>query len=94
MRRSTPHHQCRPTREDEQRLTVLKYRRDLIKELMGPKCRCGKAKGHGDTFCRGCYYVLPESMRPTLYRRIGEGYEDAYERACTVLDRMATQERS
>jgi hypothetical protein len=62
--------------------------RGLIADLLGTTCRCGATKAHGHTFCGPCYYGLPLSLRRDLYKRIGEGYEEAYERACGVLQRQ------
>lgn len=49
-----------------------------MKELGGVTCRCGREKRRGQTFCHWCYYRLPTHIRKALYRRIGEGYEEAY----------------
>lgn len=59
---------------------------NLIRELAGDKCRCGKAKRPKQTFCRSCYFSLPEPMRAALYDRIGEGYEQAYGNAVAHLE--------
>jgi hypothetical protein len=37
------------------------------------------------TFCRKCYYRLPQSLRTRLYNRFGEGYEEAYAEAVKRL---------
>lgn len=58
---------------------------ELITELMGRTCRCGKLKRSKKTFCQECFYALPKAMQMALYRRIGEGYELAYERAVEWL---------
>ena len=58
----------------------------LVRELEGETCRCGRRKRTGTTFCRPCYYRLPPEGRQCLYRRIGDGYAEAYEWACLVLD--------
>ena len=57
----------------------------LTRELIGTACRCGNLKQPKQTFCRKCYYSLPEEMRRALYQRMGEGYEEAYFRACARL---------
>ena len=57
----------------------------LARELIGTTCRCGNSKQTKQTFCRKCYYSLPPEMRRALYRRMGEGYEEAYYRACGRL---------
>lgn len=64
----------------------------LIKELAGDKCRCGKAKKPQRTFCRQCYFILPQAMRTRLYDRVGEGYELAYRNAVEHLDQQTTEQ--
>ena len=59
--------------------------RELIDELKGVKCRCGKTKIGGRTFCSGCYYSLSTEQRHRLYDLIGQGYEEAYGSACDTL---------
>lgn len=59
--------------------------RELIIELNGELCRCGKTKASGQTFCRRCYFALPRPMRSALYRRVGAGYEAAYAAAANHL---------
>jgi hypothetical protein len=71
---------------DAEHLLVL-FRRELIRELMGVKCRCGEPKQRGFTFCRICYLSLPQGFRNELQKKLGEGYEQAYETACRMLER-------
>lgn len=59
--------------------------RELIAELQGTVCRCGGTKQAGNTFCRGCFYSLPKPLRGALYRRVGQGYEQAYQAAAAAL---------
>ena len=58
---------------------------ELVRELSGTKCRCGRPKQTNKTFCGQCYYKLPEKMRMALYRRLGHGYEEAYDDAVEYL---------
>jgi hypothetical protein len=58
---------------------------ELVRELRGTECRCGRPKGANKTFCQACYYALPEYMRRALYRRVGSGYEEAYSAAVAFL---------
>jgi hypothetical protein len=58
---------------------------DLVRELAGTTCRCGRAKKARMTLCAHCYHLLPPPLRSALYRRIGEGYEEAVEAAVTAL---------
>ena len=59
---------------------------DLFKELIGGSCRCGKSKRPHETFCRSCYWSLGNLQRKDLYKRMGEGYEEAYAAAAAFLD--------
>lgn len=58
---------------------------DLVNELEGTVCPCGGPKASRNTFCRTCYFTLPYDMRQALYRRIGEGYQEAYAAAIAHL---------
>jgi hypothetical protein len=58
---------------------------ELVRELLGQTCQCGKKKQPRNTFCRSCYYALSPQLRRDLYNRIGEGYEEAYDAAIRVL---------
>lgn len=62
----------------------------LIQELYGTICRCGKLKAAKQTFCGPCYFALPLPMRKALYRRVGEGYEQAYAAASEFLETSGT----
>ena len=57
----------------------------LVRELSGTTCRCGRTKKANQTFCSKCYYALPEAMRLALCRRLGSGYEEAYDEAVREL---------
>ena len=59
---------------------------ELVAELAGLRCRCGAVKIPRQTFCRRCYRLLPRSLAKALYKRMGEGYEDAYAAACAHLE--------
>jgi len=59
--------------------------RDLWAELAGRVCACGAEKGVGKSLCLGCYRSLPTDLQQGLYRRMGEGYEQAYEDASRYL---------
>jgi hypothetical protein len=69
-----------------------KSERELLRELAGTTCRCGATKRKGKTFCRRDYYNLPPSCARRLYSPFGAGYEDAYERACRMLDDLTAEE--
>lgn len=57
----------------------------LVQELLGSVCRCGSAKTPRQTFCGSCYRSLSYRLRRPLYKRIGEGYEAAYQEAADFL---------
>ena len=75
-----------PNQDPQQQIELYRLR-ELIRELMGTKCRCGEPKGRGNPFCRPCYLSLTREVRNDLNKPIGEGYEAAYAHACRVLDR-------
>lgn len=56
-----------------------------IRELDSEQCLCERPKWRGRSFCYNCYKSLPPDMQRALYRRIGEGYEEAYETAVKWL---------
>lgn len=60
--------------------------KELINELRGNVCRCTRPKSRGQSFCRGCYFSLPQALRGRLYRLIGAGYEEAYSEAAAIID--------
>ena len=57
-----------------------------MRELGGTTCRCGRAKKARQTFCSRCFFNLAPPLRAALYRRVGEGYEEAYAAAVAALD--------
>ena len=57
-----------------------------VKSLRSSDCpHCDGRKKEGQSFCYGCYKRLPEEMRKALYRRLGAGYEEAFEAAVKWL---------
>ena len=59
--------------------------RQLVEELRGTSCTCGMPKKTHQTFCRACYYTLPQNVRSALYDLVGEGYEESYDAALRLL---------
>lgn len=57
-------------------------------ELESEECFCGRAKKSGKSFCYRCFTELPYEMRRALYKRIGDGYEAAYDAAVDYLDAL------
>lgn len=62
-----------------------------VKELKGDQCQCGRSKGSGKSFCYTCWKLLTPELQKSLYWRIGEGYEEAYEAAVIHLDKVRHQ---
>lgn len=51
-------------------------------------CFCGKKKLPRRSFCPKCFYQIPPDMKTALYKPFGQGYEQAYERALTYLNKF------
>lgn len=64
---------------------MTEHTMDLVRELRGNKCRCGEGKPSGKTFCYNCYHSLPDELKKRLYKRIGQGYEEAHAEAVAIL---------
>lgn len=62
-----------------------KERMHCVDRLQSTTCDCGRPKQRKMSFCRVCFWSLPQDMRRALYRKIGEGYEAAYRAACSHL---------
>lgn len=63
----------------------VKSHADILAELYGQKCQCGKKKAAGATFCPKCIGLLPME----LYRQLlggGTQYYSAYAIALGYLD--------
>jgi hypothetical protein len=58
----------------------------LVDELYSSECQCGRWKNSGKSFCHLCYKTLPWDMQRDLYRRVGDGYEEAYKTAVRFLN--------
>lgn len=63
--------------------------REVTEALCGTICFCGAPKGKGLSFCHPCYHALTRAEQAVLYRRIGEGYLEAYLAAVKRLERLA-----
>jgi len=61
------------------------------KELTGNGCICGGEKKSGKSFCYTCFKALPEEHQKDLYKRLGSGYEQAYDTAVEYLERWVCQ---
>jgi len=58
---------------------------DALKALRSTVCACGNSKSTMRTFCGPCYSKLPSTAQRALYKKIFEGYLEAYEAALKLL---------
>lgn len=65
----------------------------LLRELAGATCFCGRKKTGMQTFCGMHYHMLPAEMKSALYKRVGEGYEEAYAAAKAVFAERAPKRK-
>jgi len=56
-----------------------------LDELKSEECQCGAWKREKMTFCYVCFKSLPSHIQKALYKRIGDGYEEAREEAAAFL---------
>lgn len=56
-----------------------------IETRKAEECLCGREKSSGRSFCYRCYKELPGDMQRALYRKMGDGYEEAFEEAVAWL---------
>ena len=63
-----------------------KERMFFTETLASDECQCGRHKQPGRAVCFKCYARMPDEMRRTLYRRVGAGFEAAYEDAYKFLN--------
>ncbi len=61
--------------------------------LGSERCLCGALKQRGKSFCRECYFALPQNLRRSLYFTMSEGYAEAWDEAKDWL-RMNTERLS
>jgi hypothetical protein len=64
----------------------IQYVRLIVQSLRACECpACAGAKKPGMSFCRSCYADLPVNMARALYKRVGQGYEEAFDHAVRKL---------
>jgi hypothetical protein len=52
---------------------------EILESFKGQICAaCGGKKGPRMSHCTPCYHSLPPEQRQALYRRFGDGYEEAF----------------
>ena len=55
---------------------------DIFAIFAGKKCEgCGGSKKPHNAFCIWCYRELPPGLKNSLWKRFGQGFEEAYQ-AC------------
>jgi len=70
--------------------TVNNATQDAWPNFIGRICPvCARAKPKNNAFCRACYFALPRVMRFSLWKRFGEGFEQAYLAAKQHLQSVA-----
>jgi hypothetical protein len=74
--------------QEEANSVIERYKGRLhrgVIALMITFCQCGAKKGQKMSHCRSCYYKLPRKMQRDLYKRAGEGYEEAWDASVEYL---------
>lgn len=56
-----------------------------LDELKSEQCFCGLTKKRGFSFCYNDYTRLPRQMQTDLWQPMGDGYEEAYDKAVEWL---------
>ena len=52
---------------------------EIFAAFAGTKCAgCGEEKKKYNAFCLACYRQLPKALQSSLWKRFGEGFEEAY----------------
>jgi hypothetical protein len=59
---------------------------ECVEQLASTTCQCGKKKQRRMSHCSKCYFRLPPPMRQSLYRRVGDGYAEAYAASIEYLN--------
>ncbi len=66
--------------------------RDCAQILESNRCpACQRPKVANTAFCTRCYFSLPQPVRTKVWRKFGEGFEEAYDKA---LEMLAGKERA
>lgn len=67
---------------------VLEELRDSICHAPHPTVLgniCARRKSPMQSFCRSCYFKLPEKARRELYKSMADGYAEIYDEAKELL---------
>ena len=57
-----------------------------VNVMKSEKCQCENPKKRRYALCFNCWKKLPEYMQKALYRRLGFGFEKAYDKAVRCLN--------
>jgi hypothetical protein len=61
-------------------------RKSILEDFLGTECvACGAEKKSKMSHCSKCFWKLPKAMRDKLYKRFGEGYEEAFDESTKWL---------
>lgn len=60
--------------------------RFYIAVLKSEECQCGKPKKSRMALCYDCYSSLPKDTQKTLWKKIRNGFEEAYDNALRWLN--------
>lgn len=53
---------------------------EIFDRFMGHECQgCGGHKSRASAFCIPCYHQLPRALQSCLWKRFGNGFEEAYQ---------------
>lgn len=64
-------------------------RPEILQDFLSTTCRCGAPKKTRQSFCRTDFFRLSLNLRSRLHMKFGEGYEEAFTDALTVLGFIA-----
>lgn len=56
-----------------------------IDVLKSEECQCGEPKKQRMAFCYSCFKILPDHMQKAIYRKIGNGFDEALETSAEWL---------
>jgi hypothetical protein len=61
---------------------------DILQAFLSKDCAgCAGVKRPHQAFCKACYRHLPIALKTSLWKRFGEGFEEAYQ-ACLSWFRL------
>lgn len=66
-------------------------KRSVLQDFLGERCVCGAPKRSRMSHCGRCYHSLPKPMQSALWKRFGEGYEEAYSESVEWLAKRRPQ---